>query len=148
MWLVPTFVTAATFGSAIRESAESSPGRSIPISSTSTSSPGDADRIVSGTPTRLLWFPSVACVRLHVDSAAASIDLVVVLPTDPVTATTTHPGLRRRHSPARAMRNACASSPAARRTAHPVSAAASSSSADGSLVIATQDAPARMAPAA
>src|SRR5690242_17686969 len=80
-----------------------SPGTLAPASTTSASASSGAPRIVSGTPTRLLRFPVVACTRYEVASTARIISLVLVFPLDPVIATTGLPGAsRRRRARARA----------------------------------------------
>src|SRR5438132_11196698 len=65
-----------------------SPGTLAPASTTSASVSSGAPRIVSGTPTRLLRLPLVACTRYRTASTARIISLVPVLPLEPVIATT------------------------------------------------------------
>mmetsp|Transcript_4306 Transcript_4306/g.18306 ORF Transcript_4306/g.18306 Transcript_4306/m.18306 type:complete len:297 (-) Transcript_4306:245-1135(-) len=95
-----TFVTTRTFGLAIAASAAISPGALMPISSTHARADGGARRIVSGSPTWLLKFPSVACVCSS-PSASAHMSRAVVFPTLPVIPTT-GPSNRRRTSDASA----------------------------------------------
>ena len=75
---------------------------------------------------RLLWLPAVACTRRVAPMPRRSISLVVVLPTDPVTPTTSQFGWASRQAAARASRNASQSSSAASRTLTPVAARLSS----------------------
>src|SRR2546430_3296074 len=96
----------AIVGSITVRSRAISPGTLAPASTTSDSASSGAARIVSGTPTRLLRLPTVACTRNVVPSTARISSLVLVLPLDPVTATTGLPGGNRR-------RRARASSPSA-----------------------------------
>ena len=82
-----------------------SPGTLAPASMTSASASSGAASSVSGTPTRLFRFPVVACTRYCAARAARIISLVLVLPLDPVTATTGLPGASsRRRARARAPR--------------------------------------------
>ena len=100
-----------------------------------------------GTPMRLLKLPAVAWTRHLAPSTAASISLVVVLPTEPVTPTT-HQSWRALHHAARRSMNSVASSPSQRTSAAPAASAAQTSSGAGSRVSATTPAPAAMAEAA
>ena len=63
-----------------------SPAWSIPSSTTHTSCPFSSFSRVRGTPMSLLKFPSVLWTRNLAPRTAATMSLVVVLPTDPVTA--------------------------------------------------------------
>ena len=145
MWLVPTLVMTATLGRAARLMRVSSPAWFMPISTTRSWASSGAAKMVRGTPMRLLKLPAVACTRRPAPRPAASISLVVVLPTEPVTPTTVHCGLRRRHSPARRSMNSSPSSAWARITAAPLALATESSSCVGSAVRTTAAAPARTA---
>src|SRR2546422_708317 len=102
----PTFVITAIVGSITSRRRGISPGTLAPASTTRASASSGAPRIVSGTPTRLFRLPAVACTRYVVPSTARIISFVLVLPLEPVTATTGLPGASRR-------RRARASSPSA-----------------------------------
>ena len=119
MWLVPTLVTQARAGRQAAARRSISPAWFMPSSQTSTSAPSGAESTVSGRPIRLLRLPSVAWVRRCDPKAAASMSLVVVLPTDPVTPTTSHSGWSARTRAARRSRNSSQSSEAARSAAQP-----------------------------
>src|SRR5829696_6314591 len=87
-WDSPTLTTTPTDGRARRARAAMWPGPRAPISTTTARVPGSIRVRVRGRPTSLLndaWLATVATV---VARAAASRSLVVVLPLDPVTATT------------------------------------------------------------
>src|SRR6266705_1014924 len=84
----PTFVITAIVGSITSRRRGISPGTLAPASTTRASVSSGAPRIVSGTPTRLLRLPLVACTRYVVPSTARIISLALVLPLEPVTATT------------------------------------------------------------
>ena len=88
------------------------------ISSTSTSVPGGASRMVSGSPISVFRFWRLACVRRWWASSAVRMSLVEVLPVEPVTPITLAPSSRR-HS--RAMDWSSASGSAAVITVPPSS---------------------------
>ena len=146
MWLVPTLVIAATRGRAAAARRSISWGWFMPISTTRTCASSGASSRVMGTPMRLLKLPAVAWVRQVVPSEAASMSLVVVLPTEPVTPTT-HQSWRSRHQPARRSMNSVASSASQRTMAQAWAEATSRAAASGSRVTATTPAPASMAAA-
>ena len=127
MWLVPTLVIAASAGWHAAARRSISWAWFMPSSQTTTSASSGVESTVRGPPMRLLRLPRVAWQRRWEPKPAASISLVVVLPTDPVTATTSQPGCSSRQARARRSRNSSQSSPAARRTAQPAARAASRS---------------------
>ena len=84
----PTTVTTPMSGRATSHNLLISPNPRIPISTTKTSVSSGASRMVTGSPCSLLKLRSLARVRRWVPHAAATMSLVVVLPTLPVTPTT------------------------------------------------------------
>ena len=141
MWEVPMVVTQASEGEHAPARREISPGWFMPSSQTTTSESSGAASSVSGMPMRLLRLPAVAWVRRQAPKPARSMSFVVVLPTEPVTPTTSHSGWRRRCSAASASRNASQSSSLARRTEAPSAAQAASTSGDTSAEATTAAAP-------
>ncbi len=101
-----TLVMTPIEGRAISVRVAISPRARIAISRTHTASVPSADRIVSGRPTSVLKLPGVRSDAPSGRSAAAQSSLVVVLPFEPVIATT---------RPANPSRTARARSPSARR---------------------------------
>src|SRR5205823_4157323 len=81
-------VTAPIVGRASSARYAISPGRLVPSSSTSAWCSGASRRSVSGRPHWLLKLPAGLSTLKRVASTAATSSLVVVLPLDPVTATT------------------------------------------------------------
>ena len=92
------FVITAIVGSMMSRMRAISPGTLAPASTTSASVSSGALRMVSGTPIRLLRLALVACTRYRAPNAARIISFVLVLPLDPVIATTGVPSgsMRRR----------------------------------------------------
>ena len=82
-----------------------SPKPDIPISKTAASVFSSILSAVNGMPMVLFRLPSVLSVSYRSDSTAAIISLVVVLPTEPVTATTGQSNCAR-YPPARS-KSAC-----------------------------------------
>ena len=132
-------VTQASEGEHAPARREISPGWFMPSSQTTTSESSGAASSVSGMPMRLLRLPAVAWVRRQAPKPARSMSFVVVLPTEPVTPTTSHSGWR--CSAASASRNASQSSSLARRTEAPSAAQAASTSGDTSAEATTAAAP-------
>ena len=87
-WDSPTLRTTPTAGRARRARAAMWPGPRAPISTTTAWVPGSIRARVRGRPTSLLNDAWLATVSRRVARTAASRSLVVVLPLDPVTATT------------------------------------------------------------
>ncbi len=85
---VPIFVMTAISGRAAAVIRDSSPKWFMPISSTAARVDFSMRSTVSGMPTSLFRLPSVLRVSQCCPSTAATISLVVVLPTEPVTPTT------------------------------------------------------------
>ena len=83
-----TVVTTPIVGRASSARYAISPGRLVPSSSTSAWCSGASRRSVSGRPHWLLKLPAGLSTLKRVASTAATSSLVVVLPLDPVTATT------------------------------------------------------------
>src|SRR4051794_3489849 len=92
MCALPTFSTSAISGRATRQEASRSPTCRAPISRTRYSVAVSARSTVSGRPSSLLKEPKVATVRPAAASTWASRSLVLVLPCEPVSATTRTPG--------------------------------------------------------
>ena len=88
MWACATVVTAATVGRASLASVAISPGCWLPISSTSAWCSCVSLRSVSGSPHWLLKLPLGLSTCQRMLSTPAISSLVVVLPFEPVTATT------------------------------------------------------------
>ena len=88
-------VIVATSGSASVVSARISPAADMPSSSTAAVWRGSSRSSVSGRPYWLLRLPSVFSTGPRAPSSSAVMSLVVVLPTEPVTATTGSAALRR-----------------------------------------------------
>ena len=91
-----TDVITAMSGSTIPRSFAISPGTFIPISITATSASSGIASSVSGTPTRLLRFPIVACTVSVAPSVARISSFVVVFPFEPPTPITVPRHARRR----------------------------------------------------
>src|SRR5215208_1789615 len=87
-WDSPTLTTTPTDGRARRARAAMWPGPRAPISTTTASVSGSIRVRVRGRPTSLLNDAWLATTRRVVPRTAASRSLVVVLPLEPVTATT------------------------------------------------------------
>jgi hypothetical protein len=79
-------VMSAMSGSTSRARLSISPAWSMPSSTTHTSCCASSLSRVRGTPMSLLKFPSVLWTQNLAPSTAAVISLVVVFPTEPVTA--------------------------------------------------------------
>ncbi len=84
----PTLSTTLTSGGAIRQRVATCPIPRAPISSTRKRVSSVARRIVSGSPTSVLKDPAGATVGPRSSSRVAIRSLVVVLPDEPVIATT------------------------------------------------------------
>ena len=145
IWLVPTLVMTASVGWQAAARRSISCGWFMPSSQTRTSESSGAESTVSGRPMRLLKLPTVACVQRWEEMPQRSMSLVVVLPTEPVTPTTTHSGCIRRHRAAARSIHSSQSSPSARTTQQPRPRAASRSASDTSALATTRAAPASMA---
>ena len=91
MWAVPMLVITATSGSAQRLSRSISPRPRMPISTTRARVVTSAFRRVSGAPTSLFSLPPLATTDPREAREARISSRVVVLPADPVTATTGTP---------------------------------------------------------
>ena len=87
MWETPIRVITAALGRAARVSLCRSPLWSIPISITAYRVSSSSRNRVAGIPISLFWFPSVLG-STESGKTAAQNSLVVVLPTLPVTPTT------------------------------------------------------------
>src|SRR3954454_17588914 len=87
-WTGPMLTMTPTSGSAISASSAIWPSPRIAISSTRTSVPGGAPRIVSGRAISVFRFWAVATTRRCVASIPASRSFVEVLPVEPVMPTT------------------------------------------------------------
>ncbi len=130
-WAMPTLRTTETSGGAIAQRSAMWPTPRAPISRTRKRVEGSTPRTVSGSPSSLLndWY--VATVGPASESTAASMSLTLVLPCEPVTATTRRSGAarrtRRRTSAARVCRAAWTSGTTTVGTSvgrHPITAAA------------------------
>ncbi len=95
MCAVPTLVTTPQSGAAMRASAAISPLWFMPISTTAISCSGSRRSSCSGRPKALLRLPCDLSTWNFVARAAATASLVVVLPAEPVMATTLRPHWRR-----------------------------------------------------
>ena len=92
-WTGPTFVIAATSGSAISQSSAIWPIPRIAISITSSSVSGGAARIASGIPISVLKFSGLAWTRRG--RIARQMSLTDVFPVEPVIPTVGQPSSRR-----------------------------------------------------
>ncbi len=92
MWLVPTLVITASVGAQQAAMRAISFGWFMPISHTSTSASSGAESTVRGRPMRLFKLPCVAWTRRAVAMPVRRRSFVVVLPTEPVTPTTSQLG--------------------------------------------------------
>ena len=86
-------VTTPAVGSAMRHSSAISPGWFIPISTTARRCRGSRPKSTMGTPMRLLRLPCAPCTApgKSRSASAATATRVVVLPAEPVMATTWRP---------------------------------------------------------
>ena len=142
----PTFSTTPTEGGAIAHRSRMLPGARAPISSTRNRVCTPQRSAVSGTPSSLLYDPVAATVSPSGASSAAIRSLVLVLPDDPVTATTRRPDAVSRSVTARASRASPASTSSTSTDGQPTGRATSAATAPAAAAETAKSCPSTRSP--